>query len=108
MVGIRRREFITLLGAAAVVWPPAANAQQRAMSMVGYLYAGSPGPTAHLTEAFRKGLRQAGFVEGRDVAIEYRWADGDFNRLPELAADLASPPPSDCHGRTQRASGTCG
>src|SRR5262245_56663622 len=88
MVGIRRREFITLLGGAPAVWPLAAKAQQRAMPVVGYLYAGPPKPTSHLVTAFRKGLGQTGFVEGRDVAIEYRWADLEFNRLRESAADL--------------------
>jgi len=88
MVGIGRREFITLLGGAPVAWPLAAKAQQRAMPVVGYLYAGSPEPTSHLVAAFRKGLGQTGFVEGRDVAIEYRWADSEFNRLRESAADL--------------------
>jgi len=88
MVGIGRREFITLLGGAPVAWPLAAKAQQRAMPVVGYLYAGSPEPTSHLVAAFRKGLGQTGFVEGRDVAIEYRWADLEFNRLRESAADL--------------------
>jgi putative tryptophan/tyrosine transport system substrate-binding protein len=88
MVGIGRREFITLLGGAPAVWPLAAKAQQRAMPVVGYLYVGSPEPTSHLVAAFRKGLGQTGFVEGRDVAIEYRWADSEFNRLRESAADL--------------------
>jgi ABC-type uncharacterized transport system substrate-binding protein len=88
MVGIGRRDFITLLGGVPAVWPLAAKAQQRAMPVVGYLYAGSPEPTSHLVAAFRKGLGQTGFVEGRDVAIEYRWADGEFNRMRELAADL--------------------
>ena len=88
MVGIRRREFITLLGGAPAVWPLAAKAQQRTMPVVGYLNAGPPEPTSHLVAAFRKGLGQTGFVEGRDVAIEYRWADLEFNRLRESAADL--------------------
>src|SRR5215510_586484 len=88
MVGIRRREFIMLLGGAPAVWPLAAKAQQRAMPVVGYLYAGPPEPTSHLVAAFRKGLGQTGFVEGRDVAIEYRLGDVEFNRLRELAADL--------------------
>jgi putative tryptophan/tyrosine transport system substrate-binding protein len=88
MVGIGRRDLITLLGGVPAVWPLAAKAQQRAMPVVGYLYAGSPEPTSHLVAAFRKGLGQTGFVEGRDVAIEYRWADGEFNRMRELAADL--------------------
>src|SRR5262245_54016303 len=88
MVGIRRREFITLLGGAPAVWPLAAKAQQRAMPVVGFLYAGSPESASHLVAAFRKGLGQIGFVEGRDLAIDYRWADLEFNRLRESAADL--------------------
>jgi putative ABC transport system substrate-binding protein len=84
MLEIRRREFIG--GAAA--WPMAARAQQAAVPVVGYLYDGSPEPVANRAAAFRKGLSETGFVEGRNVAIEYRFAHGEIDRLPELAADL--------------------
>ena len=87
MLGIRRRDFISLLGSAGV-WPLEAHAQQAAMPVVGYLSAGSPEASAHLMAAFRKGLSEIGYVEGRNVAIEYRWAQTDLTRLPELAADL--------------------
>jgi putative ABC transport system substrate-binding protein len=85
---IGRREFITLLGGAAVVWPLAARAQQPAMPVIGFMSARSPSDSAHLVEAFRQGLKDGGFVEGQNITVDYRWAHGDYARLPALAQEL--------------------
>src|SRR5262245_22553274 len=96
MLNMRRRQFISLLGSAAAssVWPVKASAQQPAMPVIGFLRSASAASSAPLVAAFRQGLKEAGFVEGQDVAIDFRWADDHLDRLPEMAADLVRRQPA--------------
>ena len=84
---MRRREFIALIGG-ATAWPITAHAQQREKPTIGFLHTASLGPFARLVEAYLQGLKEAGYVDGENVSIEYRWAEGQFDRLPELADEL--------------------
>jgi len=87
---MRRRDFIIFLAGAMGGWPSAVRAQQKAMPVIGFLSGGSPGPYAPLVAALHQGLRETDYVEGQNVAIEYRWAEGRYDRLPALTADLVS------------------
>ena len=85
---MQRRDFITLVGGAASAWPLGARAQQQALPVIGYLSQGTPGERASFLPPFHKGLSEMGYVDGRNVAIEFRWAQNDPSRVPELANDL--------------------
>src|SRR5947207_193437 len=86
--GVRRRDFVIFLGGAVGGWPSTVRAQQKAVPVIGYLNGGSRGLSAPFVTAFHEGLGEAGYVEGQNLAIEYRWAEGSYDRLPALAADL--------------------
>jgi putative tryptophan/tyrosine transport system substrate-binding protein len=85
---MRRREFIAFVGSTAVAWPPMARAQQPAMPVVGFINAGTADASTRRVAAFRKGLSEAGYAEGQNVMVEYRWLEGHYERLPAVVADL--------------------
>jgi putative tryptophan/tyrosine transport system substrate-binding protein len=101
---MRRREFIAMLGGVAVAWPHAARAQQPGMPVIGFLGAGSPGPLRDQVAALYRGLKETGYIERQNVTIEYRWAEGQYDRLPGLAAELVQRQVGNCYNGRQRLS----
>ena len=91
---MRRRELVVMLAAGMVAWPLVAPAQQSAPPIIGFLHAASPSPIKDRLDAFRAGLKEGGYTEGQNIAIEYRWAEGDYDRLPSLARELVARPVS--------------
>src|ERR1043166_2921964 len=89
---MRRRQFLAALGGVAMAWPLGGGGEQRALPVVGFMSARSASDSAHLVAAFREGLSEAGFVDGQNVIIEFRWANGQYDRLPALAAELVHRP----------------
>ena len=89
---MKRREVITLIGSAVTAWPIVARSQQAVMPVIGFLSSRSSNVDAQLVDAFNRGLAESGFLEGRNVTIEYRWAHGQYERLPRLAAELVNKP----------------
>ena len=85
---MKRREFIAVMGGAAVAWPLTAHTQQPAIPVIGFLSSRSPGESASVVAAFRQGLRETGFIEGQNLGIAFRWAEGRYDKLPALASEL--------------------
>jgi putative ABC transport system substrate-binding protein len=103
---MRRRNFIAALASTAAPLPLSARAQRSAVPVIGYVGTGTPGALPELLAAFHRGLKEAGYTEGQNVRIEYRWAEGQYNRLPTLAADGATSGDRDCYdGRQPRGTG---
>ena len=105
--GVRRREFIRLLSGVAVTWPAIVRAQQTTLPVVGFINGASPKPYAPNVNGFLQGLKETGYIEGQNVTIEYRWAEGQYDRLPEMAAELVRRRVNVAETRTSSAAEVC-